>query len=131
MDILTPEQEKLLEQLEKHGVFRLAVKYSFTHTIITDLKGAILYANQATQRITGFPQQEIIGKTPNIWGGLMSKEYYEEMWNTIREKQRPFISEITNHKNTGEKYNAHIVISPIFNEEDRLIGFVGTEEEIS
>ena len=131
MDILTAEQKEALEQLENNGVFSLAVKSAFNHIVITDEEGTILYANQATQRITGFAQNEIIGKNPKVWGGLMGKKFYEKLWNTIKVEKRPFISKIINRQNTGEKYWAQIIITPMLDEDAKLIGFIGTEEQIS
>lgn len=130
MDVLTSEQEEQLEILNKQGAFYLAVQNAYNQIIITNPEGDILYANQATQRITGYPQSEIIGSSPSLWGGQMSKEYYEDMWRTIKKDQRPFVGECTNKRNTGEKYDARITISPMLGEDGELLGFVGTEEEI-
>ncbi|OIO55866.1 hypothetical protein AUJ46_00065 [Candidatus Peregrinibacteria bacterium CG1_02_54_53] len=66
MDVLTPEQEATLAELQGKGAFRLAVQNAYNHIIITNTDGVILYANQATQRITGYSQQEMIGKTPRL-----------------------------------------------------------------
>ena len=130
MDTLTPEQEDQLKILKKQGAFYLAVQNAYNQIIITNVEGDILYANQATQRITGYPQSDVIGSNPSLWGGQMSKEYYEDMWKTIKKDQRPFVSECTNKRNTGEKYEARLTISPILDENGELLGFVGTEEEI-
>lgn len=131
MDILTPEQEATMTYLQEHGVFRMAVQFAYNHIIITDIEGVILYANQATQRITGFGQQEMIGSTPRLWGGQMPREFYARLWKTIKEERQPFIGECTNRRKNGELYQAYITISPMKEEDGTLIGFVGVEEEIT
>lgn len=132
MDLLTPEQEQTLQRLKEQDVFFHAVQNAFNHIIITNSDGVILYANQATQRITGHAQQDIIGKTPKLWGGQMRPEFYQKLWKTIKEERRPFIGEVINHRKNGEQYRAHVIISPIPNGgEGTLLGFIGTEEEIS
>lgn len=130
MDILTPEQERRMQTLQQKGVFKLAVQRAFNHIIITDTDGIILYANQATQRITGFGQQELIGKTPRVWGGQMPREFYARLWETIKDERSPFIGECKNRRKNGKIYHARITISPMIDEGGVLIGFVGIEEEM-
>ncbi|MBU0766331.1 PAS domain S-box protein [Patescibacteria group bacterium] len=131
MDVLTSQQEEQLKKLQKMEVFRLAVQNAYNHIIITNTDGIILYANQATQRITGYGQQEIIGNTPRLWGKQMPAEFYEKLWKKIKDERYPFIGECINKRKNGEKYQTHITISPIVKENGALIGFVGIEEEIS
>ena len=130
MDILTPAQKKQLRTLEKQGVFRLAVQNAYNHIIITDTKGTILYANQATQRITGYAQREIIGHNPRLWGGQMPVTFYKKLWKCIAEDRNPFIGEVTNRRNDGKKYRARITVSPMVKEDGTLLGFIGIEEEV-
>ncbi|MDD5751173.1 MAG: PAS domain S-box protein [Candidatus Peribacteraceae bacterium] len=130
MDVLTREQQAALKSLESKGIFRVAVQYAYNHIIITDIDGIILYANQATQRITGYGQQEMIGQTPRLWGGQMPREFYAKLWQCIKEERQPFIGECTNRRKSGQLYRAHITVSPMKEEDGTLIGFVGVEEEI-
>ncbi|MDD5041569.1 MAG: PAS domain S-box protein [Candidatus Peribacteraceae bacterium] len=130
MDVLTPKQEATLAEMQKKGVFRLAVQNAYNHIIITDIDGVILYANQATQRITGYGQQELIGNTPSVWGGRMPQEFYAKLWKTIKEDRYPFINECTNRRKSGETYRARITVSPMIEEDGTLLGFVGIEEQI-
>lgn len=112
--------------------FRHAVDSAFNHIILTDVDGKIIYANDATTRITGYSKDEIIGQTPKLWGGIMPKEYYINLWDTIKNKQKPYIGKITNKRKDGTKYHALVVITPIHNDENgELMGFIGTEDDIS
>jgi len=127
MDILTPEQEAQLRTLEKLGIFKLAVQNSYNHIVITDPDGTILYANQATQRITGFSQIELIGNSPRLWGGQMPAIFYRKLWKCIKEEHHPFIGECMNKRKNGALYRAHITITPMMREDGALVGFVGLE----
>ena len=109
--------------------FFLAVENAYNMVVITDLDGVIKYANPAAFRITGFTRKEAVGNTPQLWGGLMDAEFYRLMWDTIS-KGKPYIGEITNHRKNGDKYIAHITISPILLK-GKVIGYVGTEEDIT
>jgi len=129
VDTITKEQEAEIEKLEKDGWFREAVKNAYNHIVITDDDGKILYANQATQRITGYPHSEIIGSTPRLWGKQMPLSFYKKLWHCIKEERNPFIGQVTNKRKNGEKYEAHVTVSPIIKKDGELIGFVGIEEE--
>jgi PAS domain S-box-containing protein len=117
--------------LEDIKIFKDAVESSSSHIIITNLDGIILYANKAAQIITGFKFSEMKGKTPRIWGTLMPREYYENMWNILKTQKIAFRGELDNRRKNGEVYNALIVISPILNNHGSIIGFIGTEEDIT
>lgn len=102
--------------------------------MITDLDGAVLYANEGASKITGFPNKEIIGKkagAKELWGGLMDEKFYAQMWDTIKNKKQTFSGEINNQRKNGEKYVALSTISPVLDEDDELIYFVGIERDIT
>ena len=109
---------------------QIAVEYASNHIIVTDNKGYITYANKAAQQITGYSLKEMHGQTPRLWGKQMSREFYEKMWKQIKEERVPFVGEITNRRKNGEIYTAITRISPIVSE-GNLIGFIGSEEDIS
>lgn len=131
MKQLNDSQKKLLVQSVNSEVFKLAVKSAFNHIIITDIDGTVLYANEAVERITGYSQKEIIGNNPRLWGQQMPPEFYEELWKVIKEDKQTFSGELKNKRENGEVYDAKAIISPIMDENDELIGFIGTEEDIT
>ena len=123
--------QNLLQIASSSPVFRLAVQGAFNHIVITDVEGTIVYANSAVERITGYAPEEVVGKTPRIWGGLMPKTFYKRLWNTIPVKETPFSGEIRNRRKDGREYIAKTVISPIHDGRGNLVGFIGTEEDIT
>lgn len=129
----TPAQE--LKQISKYAVsseaFRLAVSSAFNHVILTDVDGQIIYANSAAEKLTGYTFEEMKGNTPRLWGRQMPKEVYEELWRTIKVEQKPFTGEFKNKRRDGVFYDAKAIVSPIFDKNKSLIGFIGTEEDIT
>ncbi len=137
--ILDITQQKKLEQdlraknfdLEK---FKLAVEFSSNHIVITDKEGIILYANKAAETITGFPLKKMLGQkvgNKNLWGGRMSKEFYENMWKTIKTEKKMFNGEIENIRANGEVYMAFASIAPVLDKNQNIIFFVGLERDIT
>ncbi|MFZ2201832.1 MAG: PAS domain-containing sensor histidine kinase, partial [Microgenomates group bacterium] len=111
--------------------FKLAVDSANSHIILTDPDGKILYANPAVEAITGYTPKEVLGNNPRLWGGLMEKEFYEKMWHQIKEEKRPWKGELKNRRKNGEIYVVLSTISPIFDENKNLVGFVGLEDDIT
>jgi PAS domain S-box-containing protein len=122
----------LAEDLQK---FRLAVAEASDHIVITDAEGIILYANKAVEEITGFSPSEVIGKkvgNKELWGGLMDKEFYVQLWKTIKFDKKPLKAEINNKRRNGELYTVSASITPIVDEvTDEVKFFVGIERDIT
>lgn len=121
--------QKAGEPMDLEG-FKFAVDSSPNHIVVTDVNGVIKYANSIAEKITGFKVSEMIGETPRLWGGLMDKGFYENLWQTIKVKRQPFTAEIQNRRKSGELYVASLQIS-LLEQQGNLLGFVATEEDVS
>jgi len=122
---------KAEEELQK---FKLAVENASDHIIITNENAVILYANKAVERITGFSQKEVVGKkagTKELWGGMMPREFYETMWETIKNRKKVFTGEVQNRRKNGEIYTALASISPVLGDNGAVRFFVGIERDIT
>lgn len=111
-------------------VLLAAVESSSHHIIITDSNGSIVFCNKAAQDVTGYTFAEMQGQTPRLWGGLMPHRFYADMWKTILEG-RSFNEEIVNRKKDGTLYTVIAHIAPIQNKAGEVIGFIGTEEDVT
>lgn len=109
-----------------------AFEFVGDHVVITDANGNILYANKAVEDVTGFSHEEIIGKTPgDLWGGLMEKKFYEDMWSTIKTEKRAFRGEVKNRTKDGMLYWQQLRIFPIFGDDHEVRFFIGIEPDIT
>ena len=124
-------QEKLQIAIKLEEKYKVAIESSTNHIIITDANAVILFANKAAQKVTGYSLTEMIGNTPRLWGSQMPPDFYKNMWETKKNKKKPFVGEVTNMRKDGELYTAIARISPILDEAERVIGFVGTEEDVT
>ncbi len=107
--------------------FKMVIDHSLDHTIITDSEGMILYSNKAAEDLTGFPFEEMEGRTPALWGGQMSRDFYTHFWDTIRLKKEIFEGEVVNKRKDGKKYRAYLRVAPILDEQKRVLYFIGFE----
>jgi len=130
------EEEKnistsLADDLKK---FKLAVENASDHIVITDAEGVILYANNAVERITGFSNEEVIGKKAGnsiLWGGKMDIPFYKKLWKTIKKDKKVFTGEINNKRKNGEEYIALASISPVLDNNGEVVFFVGIERDVT
>lgn len=126
--ILSSQIKSNNQNLEK---YLLAIENSSNHFIITDVNGVIIYANKGAQDTTGYSNDEIIGNTPRLWGALMPADFYRNLWKTIKYDRSSFFGEIKNRRKNQDEYYALAHISPIIDTGGSLVGFVGTEEDIT
>ena len=121
--------ELLANDLEK---FKLAVDNASDQVVIADVEGVVVYGNRAIERITGFKPEEAIGKKAGVlWKTPMPIEYYQNLWDVIKNQKKTFISEIQNKRKNGELYIANISISPVLDDENKVIYFVAIEHDIT
>lgn len=123
--------KKIREVTEDFKKFKLAVDGTSDHVVITDTEGVILYANRAAEVTTGYTRKEIVGEKPSLWGKQMPAEFYRNMWHAIKEQRKSFYGEVTNKRKDGRLYIAEAHISPLFDEQGSLYGFVGMERDIT
>lgn len=105
------------------SLFGVDTFLSISHTIIqeadegvivTDSEGRILLANPAFETVTGYTQEEVLGKKPNILrSGLHDRKFYENMWETIRD-HGVWKGEIWNKRKNGELFVEWLTIKAIY-----------------
>ncbi|EKD46366.1 MAG: signal transduction histidine kinase, partial [uncultured bacterium] len=129
------EQRDLLQK-QTHDLlkFQQAVESASDMIVITDPEGTILYANPATEKISGYSRKEAIGKkagSKELWGGQMEKKYYQQIWHTIKTKKKPFIGDIKNKRKNGVAYDTQVSIAPVLDRDGKVIFFIGLERDIT
>jgi methyl-accepting chemotaxis protein len=89
----------------------------------TDLKGRIIFANDAFVEISGFSRDELIGANHNIVRHPdMPPEAFEDLWNTIN-KGLPWRNLVKNRTKSGDYYWVEAHVSGYF-EKGQLSGYV-------
>jgi PAS domain S-box-containing protein len=119
---------KKTEELEK---FQQIADTSFDQIIITDPDGVVLYANHATEVLTGYSRAEVLGQKPSLWGSQMPEEFYQKLWKTIKDEKLQYAGEVTNQKKSGEKYLASTRITPLLDPKGEVRFFVAIQRDIT
>ncbi|MDQ7017412.1 MAG: methyl-accepting chemotaxis protein [Gammaproteobacteria bacterium] len=80
----------------------------------TNLKGAIIYANRAFIEISGFNEEELIGKNHNmVRHPDMPEEAFDDLWQTLKQGD-PWVGFIKNRCKNGDFYWVKATVSPVF-----------------
>ncbi len=99
--------------------------------VITDVEGNIQYANPAFARLTGYSQEELIGQNTRLLNSKqVPDEVFQEMWSTIL-RGEVWHGEVINRRKDGSLYDADLTIVPLRDEEGKVVGFIGSQRDIS
>ena len=109
----------------------LAVEQSAIIMLITDLEGNIKYTNSAFTKITGYTQEEVIGKNPRILNaGTQAKSYYAEMWKKIS-SGKVWVGEFHNKKKNGDLFWDKATITPLKDKNGEISEYLAVKEDIT
>lgn len=109
-----------------------AINTSGEAIFMTDLDGIITYINSAFSEIYGYTANEVVGKvTPRILkSGVMNPEEYSQFWDALLRGEK-ITTEIINKAKDGRLITMDISANPIFDEKNKLIGFLSIQKNIS
>lgn len=89
----------------------------------TDTRGIITYANDVFIQISGYTEEELIGKPHNILRHpAMPACVFKLLWDTVKSGQEIFAYVINQCKN-GDHYWAYAHVTPTFGRGGEIIGF--------
>ena len=98
---------------------------------ITDATNAIIRVNPTFTMITGYSEEEVIGKNPRILSsGFQDAVFYEAMWKSIADTGT-WEGDIFDRRKNGEIYPAHLTITAVKNTSGNIINYVGTFSDSS
>ena len=111
-------------------IFKTVVEQTTDGVFITDKQGIIEYVNPAFEQLTGFSENEALGKTPNIIkSGLHKASYYKKLWSAIT-SGKSFRGVFINKKKNGELFYTDHSITPIRNEKGEIFKYVGMWKDV-
>ena len=99
--------------------------------MITSADQAILAINRAFTEITGYTEQEVLGKNPRLLNsGRQTSEFYDQMWKAIQQNGK-WRGEIWNRRKSGDEFPELLSINMVRDAEGRLTHYVGVFSDIS
>lgn len=138
MDRLKAAQAKLHEEIKERiqaeaqlNLFAKVFENALEGISITDVEGTILTINKAFSDITGYTEEEAIGKNPRILKSDRHDEsFYKAMWDKIIQHGH-WVGEIWNRRKSGEAYPEILSISAIKNSKGETTHYAAVFHDIS
>ena len=98
--------------------------------VLTDKDNKIIAINNAFKKVTGYNEEEIIGKNPSIrQSGKHDKTFYTKIWKNLIKKGE-WTGEMFNKQKDGVIYPELMNINTIRNEKNEITNFVGIFQSI-
>ncbi len=133
-DVRVVEFRDITEQKQADAQIRLlsqAVQQSPVTVMITDTKGDITYVNRAFEHITGYSQDEVLGKNPRVLkSGQTPGSIYHDLWQNIS-SGNTWEGEFQNRKKNGDIFWEHAWIAPVFDGAGETTHYLAVKEDIT
>jgi len=98
---------------------------------ISDLQGNILYANQRFCDVTGYTEDELVGKNHRLLkSGVHPEAFYREMWDTISQG-RTWHGEVCNRRKDGSHYWVDATVTPQLDDQGLPLRYVSVRTDIT
>jgi diguanylate cyclase (GGDEF)-like protein/PAS domain S-box-containing protein len=99
--------------------------------LITDTDAKIIAVNKAFTKITGYPENEVLGRDPSILkSGLHDSGFYSAMWSSLQ-RDGEWKGEISDRRKNGEIFPKWQTISAVRDDNGKLTHYVSVFSDIS
>ncbi|KAF2334728.1 PAS domain-containing protein [Flavobacterium ginsenosidimutans] len=97
--------------------------------LVTDLDLRIVFASSGIKKMTGYREEEILGKTPKMFQGpATSQKDLREIRDAVKLKI-PFEKTLENYRKNGNTYKCIINAFPVFNLKGEASHFIAFEKQ--
>lgn len=101
--------------------------------IVTDprlLDNPIVDCNDRFLEMTGYRRDEVIGRNCRFLTGPGTDPARRNLLREAIEEERPIIVELLNYRKDGTPFLNSVMLAPIYDADNSLIGFVGSQMEV-
>jgi NNP family nitrate/nitrite transporter-like MFS transporter len=116
---------------DKLNISAKIIDYTDEGICITDTNGIIQKVNSAFTKITGYREEEVIGKTPSVLqSGEHDQSFYKNMWEQLLSKGK-WKGSIWNKRKNQEIYQEWLTITAIKDDAGETKSFAGMFKEMN
>ncbi|MCX6304152.1 MAG: PAS domain S-box protein [Bacteroidetes bacterium] len=100
--------------------------------VITDPEGCVTWANTSFLNLTGYTEEEIIGRTNGmlVKSGQQDKAFYTALWNTVR-SGKIWSGELINRRKNGTQYPEELTITPVFAQGNKISSYIAISIDLT
>jgi PAS domain S-box-containing protein len=132
LEVNNSQKEELRKDKEELNRLSLVASENRNAIVFTDAKAKIFWCNDAYHQITGFGNEDIIGKTPIEIG--MAPNTDKETLNKMVDlfyKGKPFDIEISHARKDGSYFWSRTKGQPVFNSEGMFLQYFAVIEDMT
>jgi diguanylate cyclase (GGDEF)-like protein/PAS domain S-box-containing protein len=118
------------------SLIAFALEQSYNAVLITDAHSGseghrIVFANQAFLRMTGYSQEELLGRNPRMLQGPETNRGVIDRLRQCLQEGIFFQGSTVNYRKDGRPYSVEWNISPVRNETGEITHFISLQQDIS
>ncbi len=122
-------EQKQIEKLER--LSNIVFENVTEAIMVTDANGLILSINPAFTEISGYSEEEVIGKNPRVFqSGKHDHVFFKEMWEILNTTGH-WEGEIWDRRKNGESYPKWLSITEVKDENGNIIQYTGLFTDIT
>jgi len=115
---------------EKVRRYSQAMEQSGEAIVITDDLGVIEHINPAFTEVTGYSENEVVGKQASLLKSVsQDARSFDKMWKVISQG-KTWQGKVINRKKSDELYPAMLTISPIKNDDGQTTHYIGIQQNL-
>jgi len=119
------------DALDQARLARQALASISQGVLISDANRLTLSVNQAFERISGYTQEELRGRSCSILQGIDASAQTVAEMRAALDAERTFQGEILNHRKDGTPFWNELTINPVSDDRGRVTHFVGIQQDIT
>ena len=129
--VITKDNTDIVKANNKLHLFSEVLKQSPSIITLTDLEGNISYVNERFETVTGYSSNEVLGKNPRVLkSSHHTASFYKDIWSNVV-KGEVWSGRIYNKRKDGSNYWEQVLISPFYDLDNNIVGYIKAAEEIN
>ncbi len=112
------------------SLIKHAIQVAENGVVITDIAGCVVWINQAFTKMTGYNEEDVVGKKTNLLkSGKHEDLFYKKLWDTIS-TGKVWQGELINKRKDNSFYHEDMTITPI-SEDEKIINYIAIKSDIT
>lgn len=117
--------------VERLRVKSVALAAAASGIVITDRQGVITWVNAAASGMTGYAEDELVGRNPSLLkSGRHDQAFYAELWDTVL-AGRTWRGAIVNRRKDGTLYHEEQTIAPVAGPSGEITHFIAIKQDVT